>query len=93
MPYELFQHEARVVALFIHAVFSELLAEAEMRRAVQTDDDALDDRAREVLESRFGLGGRTPMSLAQIGSRLGVSRERVRQLERRALERLRAQVR
>jgi RNA polymerase sigma factor (sigma-70 family) len=49
----------------------------------------LDDRAREVLESRFGLGGRPSLSLAQLGAELGVSRERIRQIERRALDQLR----
>ncbi len=49
----------------------------------------LDERAREVIEARFGLGGDAPRSLAQIGEELGVSRERIRQIERRALEQLR----
>lgn len=46
----------------------------------------LPTREREVLEARFGLSGRREESLAEIGSRLGVCRERVRQIERRALE-------
>lgn len=50
---------------------------------------SLDERAREVVEARFGLAGRQAMSLAQIGKQLGVSRERVRQIERRALDLLR----
>ena len=49
----------------------------------------LDDRERVVIESRYGLEGETAMTLAQIGTRLGVSRERVRQIERKALNRLR----
>ena len=42
-----------------------------------------------MIDARFGLSGEPVASLAQIGARLGVSRERVRQIERRALEQLR----
>ena len=55
--------------------------------------DELDDRARQILEARFGLGGQAPLTLQEIGERLGLSRERVRQLESRALARLRQDVR
>ena len=40
---------------------------------------------------RFGLDGQTPQTLEQVGSELGITRERVRQLEARALRELRAQ--
>src|SRR5207249_1716568 len=46
-------------------------------------------RQREILSLHFGLGGRKALTLAEIGRRLGISRERVRQLERQALARLR----
>ena len=61
-----------------------------VRFEIQGQLDALDPREREVLIARFGLddsGGRT---LAQIGAALGVSRERVRQIEIHALAQLRA---
>jgi RNA polymerase primary sigma factor len=48
----------------------------------------LPDREREVLEARYGLGDHEPETLQQIGRRLGVTRERVRQIERQALDRL-----
>jgi RNA polymerase primary sigma factor len=51
--------------------------------------DELDPRERTVIESRFGLGGESPQTLQTIGRRLGLSRERVRQIEARALERIR----
>ncbi len=49
----------------------------------------LDDRSRQVLCARFGLGGEEARSLARLGEEFGVSRERIRQIERVALERLR----
>ena len=47
-------------------------------------------RERDVVRRRFGLGGRAERTLAVIGSDAGVSRERVRQIERRALDGLAA---
>jgi DNA-directed RNA polymerase sigma subunit (sigma70/sigma32) len=41
-----------------------------------------------VLEARFGLGDREPATLEQVGSEIGVTRERVRQIEVRALREL-----
>jgi RNA polymerase primary sigma factor len=50
---------------------------------------SLSEREREVVERRHGLGGRDEESLADIGRRLGVSRERARQIEARALAKMR----
>jgi RNA polymerase primary sigma factor len=50
----------------------------------------LPPRDRWLLECRFGLTGEEPMTLAEVASTLGVSRERVRQIEGRTLLRLRA---
>jgi RNA polymerase primary sigma factor len=49
----------------------------------------LDDKERVIIERRFGLGGREPETLAEIGSELNLSRERIRQIEERALAKLR----
>ncbi|RIL05331.1 MAG: hypothetical protein DCC71_10730 [Proteobacteria bacterium] len=49
----------------------------------------LEPRERTVIECRFGLGDEPVQTLQVIGQRLGLSRERVRQIEARALERLR----
>jgi RNA polymerase primary sigma factor len=54
--------------------------------------EALDPREREIVESRFGLHGKSALTLQQIGDRMDLSRERVRQLETRALTRLREHV-
>mmetsp|Transcript_14809 Transcript_14809/g.51125 ORF Transcript_14809/g.51125 Transcript_14809/m.51125 type:complete len:165 (-) Transcript_14809:52-546(-) len=47
------------------------------------------DRERDVLGMRFGLYGNAPISKTKIAERLAVSRERVRQIEVRALSKLR----
>ena len=49
----------------------------------------LDDKQREVLERRFGLHGYRRLTLEQIGQEIGVTRERVRQIQIDALNRLR----
>lgn len=48
----------------------------------------LPDRDALVLRMRYGLEGTPPQTLAAIGKALGISRERVRQIEQRALSRL-----
>lgn len=50
---------------------------------------ALSTREREVVERRYGLGGYEEESLAAIGRRFGVTRERARQIEGRALSKMR----
>jgi len=50
----------------------------------------LNPRMQRVLALRFGLGGEKPQTLEEVGGQLGITRERVRQLESRALRELRA---
>ena len=57
-----------------------------VRRAVAK----LPERQRDVISLRFGLAGGEPTSLEQIGKELGITRERVRQIEADALRRLAA---
>jgi RNA polymerase primary sigma factor len=52
---------------------------------------SLHHRERRVLELRFGISNTGPQTLEEVGDRLGVSRERVRQIEKAALARLRRQ--
>src|SRR6266436_3617091 len=50
----------------------------------------LNPRMQRVLSLRFGLNGEAPQTLEEVGAGLGITRERVRQLESRALRELRA---
>lgn len=56
-----------------------------LRRGIRS----LTDREREIVERRFGLNGNGSETLEQIGASLGITRERVRQIEARALSKLR----
>ena len=49
----------------------------------------LNEREQKIMKLRFGLGGEEPLTLAEIGRQINVSRERVRQLEAKAILKLR----
>ncbi|WP_152052742.1 sigma-70 family RNA polymerase sigma factor [Tautonia marina] len=57
--------------------------------AVQGMLGRLDDRERRIMISRYGLDGSREMTLEQLGKELGITKERVRQIESRAQEKLR----
>jgi RNA polymerase primary sigma factor len=63
---------------------------AERQEALQFLMENLRARERKVLDLRFGLSGNGTHSLRQIGHLLRISKERVRQIQNRALEKLRA---
>src|SRR6185369_13505020 len=54
--------------------------------------DSIDERDARVLKLRFGLEGQEPLTLKQIGREVGLTRERVRQIEVDALKKLQAQL-
>jgi RNA polymerase primary sigma factor len=51
--------------------------------------DGLDEREHEIIQLYFGLEGAEPMTLEQIGDRMSLTRERIRQLKERAFGKLR----
>jgi RNA polymerase primary sigma factor len=65
-------------------VVSNTLRDADLEQALRT----LQWRERRVLELRYGLSSEEPMTLEAIGSEVGVTRERVRQIESRTLAKL-----
>ena len=74
-----------VHALAPHEQTAELARTKELAGAL----DQLNPRMRRVLALRFGLDGEHPQTLEEVGAQLGITRERVRQLETRALRELR----
>ena len=71
------------------AATDEMAMRMVMRENVVEALGDLPPRLQELLKLRFGFGDDRPRTLEEVGSQMGVTRERVRQLERQALERLR----
>lgn len=67
----------------------QLLVREALRRELLLMLDDLNTREKDVISMRFGLGDGHPYSLAEIGRALDLSRERVRQIESKALQKLR----
>jgi len=63
---------------------SEHLQKEGVQRALQ----ALPERERQVIELRYGLAGGEPLTLEEVGSTFGVTRERIRQIENNTLKKL-----
>ena len=72
------------------AMPSDVASAALLADDLRTALEALDERDQTILEARFGLSGQQPRTLESVANELGLTRERVRQLEVRALARLRA---
>jgi RNA polymerase primary sigma factor len=71
---------------------SDVLAESDDIERILSNIDLLDSREATVIRLRFGLDSDVPMTLREVGENLGLTRERVRQLESQALAKLMAAV-
>ena len=69
----------------------EQLDQRALTETVHRSLDVLDERERLIVRSYFGLDGRQPMTLEEIGHVLELTRERIRQLRDRALQKVRAE--
>ncbi len=65
------------------------MQESNLQKELHSFLEKLPERERKVLMMRFGLYNGTPMKLEAVGAELGLTRERIRQLESRALSLLR----
>ena len=66
----------------------EAVFNADELQTIKTLLDEIDEREAEVLRLRFGLDQDEPLTLKEIGKQVGLTRERVRQIEKEALARL-----
>lgn len=82
------------------ATFSDFISSQDKGPEEETVDESLrleimdmlsylSPRERQILEMRYGLNGKKPMSLKEIGELYGLTKERIRQIEKRSLEKLR----
>jgi len=55
--------------------------------------EVLDEREHKIIDARFGLNGQKPKTLEEVGQEFGVTRERIRQIEVRAFEKLQKRMR
>ncbi len=69
-----------------------VIAQSEEFQTILRLIDAIDERDARVLKLRFGLEGQEPLTLKQIGHEVGLTRERVRQIEVDALKKLHGQI-
>lgn len=71
----------------------EALAEKNLHGELDGLLSVLDKRERKIIDERFGLNGKKPMTLEEVGREFGVTRERIRQLQNVALGKMRKALR
>lgn len=59
-----------------------------LKDLIKRELNKFDDREKIIIKKRFGLDGYSPMTLEEVGKEFGVTRERIRQIENKVLEKL-----
>lgn len=67
----------------------DMLADKNMHGEIDGLLSLLDERERRIIDERFGLSGKKPLTLEEVGREFGVTRERIRQLQNSALGKMR----
>lgn len=92
-PYEEGQSRPIMDTVKTEADVEERLDRSELSEEVSGLLEALGEREREVISMRFGLKGREQMTLREVGETMGLSKERIRQIQEAALQRMAEQAR
>jgi RNA polymerase primary sigma factor len=71
---------------YIHP--EEEVVEKSLKQDINSVLNTLSKKERDIIQYRFGLNGRTPLSLKEIGDQYNLTKERIRQIEKKALKRL-----
>ncbi len=66
----------------------DIVMEKALRKDINEALETLTEKEREIIEMRFGLNGAIPMSLKEIGELYNLTKERIRQIEKKAIERM-----
>jgi len=72
----------------VHKTPTDIAINSTLRDEINEIFKGLSKKEKKILEHRFGLNGEMPASLREIGNRFNLTKERIRQIEKRAIERI-----